>query len=397
MRTVYMDHVAASPLLPEVVEAMVPFFAEKFGNPQSVHDVGNRAAQAMEEAREQVAGLIHARPEELIFTASGSEANTMAIKGIALANRVKGDHIIVSAIEHVSILHSTKTLRKLGFKVTEVPVDSTGLVDPDSVDRAVTSRTTLISVMHANNEIGTLEPIKEIAAAAGEKGIVFHTDAVASVGAVPLSVEGLGVDALSLAGPSFRGPQGTGALWVKKGTRIMPLVEGGIQEGGRRAGTENVPGIVGMGRAAALAAETLAERGARMTAIRDELIRRLTTDVEDVVLTGHRERRLPNHVSVCVEGVEGEAMLLLMAQQGIYASSGSACTSRALKASHVLLALGLDAALAQGSVVFTLGPENSLEEVPYVVEVMTQVVQRLRDMSPVYRAKKGKGESGRSH
>jgi cysteine desulfurase len=392
MRTVYMDHVAATPLSAEVVEAMMPFFSERFGNPQSVHEVGNRSAQAIEDAREQVARLIHARPDEVIFTASGSEANSMAVKGMALAGQAKGDHVVVSAIEHFSVLHSTRTLRKMGFKVSEVPVDRTGLVDPDEVRKALTARTVLVSVMLANNEIGTVEPVKEIAAIARENKIPFHTDAVAAVGSIPVDVGSLGADALSLNGQAFGGPQGTGALWLKKGTRIQPLVEGGIQEGGRRAGTENVPAIVGMGKAAALASGSLEDRTALFRPMRDELIRRLTTDIPDVILTGDPVKRLPNHISVCVEGVEGEAMLLLMAHEGIFASSGSACTSRALKASHVLLALGLDAALAQGSVVFTLGPGNRMDDVPYVIEVLSRVVERLRQMSPVYRAKKRKDE-----
>ncbi len=388
MQTVYMDHVAATPLPTEVIDAMMPYFGDRFGNPQSVHEVGNRSAAAVESAREQVAGLIGARPDEVVFTSSGSEANSMAVKGIAQANQVKGDHVVVSAIEHFSVLHSTKTLRKMGFKVSEIQVDRTGLVDPEEVRKALTSRTILVSIMLANNEIGTLEPIEEIAAITRENEIPFHTDAVAAVGSIPVDVESLGVDALSLNGQAFGGPQGTGALWMKKGTRTMPLIEGGIQEGGRRAGTENVPALAGMGRAAVLAANSLTERSARMLPVRDELIRRLTTEIEEVVLTGHPEKRLPNHASICVEGIEGEAMLLLMAQQGIFASSGSACTSRALKASHVLLALGLDTALAQGSVVFTLGPDNRMEEVPYVIDVLSKVVVRLREMSPVYRKKR---------
>jgi len=392
MMTVYMDHVAATPLPTEVIEAMKPFYADRFGNPQSVHEVGNRSAEAVEDARAEVAGLIGARADDLIFTASGSEANSMAIKGMALANQVKGDHIVVSAIEHFSVLHSTKTLRKLGFKVTEIPVDDKGIVDPEAVGKALTPRTILVSVMLANNEIGTLEPVPEIAWITREKKIPFHTDAVAAVGSIPVNVEELGVDALTLGGQAFRGPQGTGALWLKKGTRIMPLVEGGIQEGGRRAGTENVPALAGMGKAASMAVASLADRTAHLLPIRDDLTRRLTGEIDEVILTGHPEKRLPNHVSVCVEGIEGEAMLLLLAQEGIFASSGSACTSRALKGSHVLLALGLDAGLAQGSVVFTLGPDNHRDEVPYVMEVLSRVVERLRDMSPVYKKKdKSKG------
>lgn len=396
MRTVYMDHVAATPLPQGVVDAMLPFFRDRFGNPQSVHEMGNRAAEAVEGARERVAGLIGARAEEVIFTAGGSEANNLAVKGMALATRSKGDHVVVSAIEHFSVLHATRTLRKLGFKATEVAVDDAGLVDPEAIRGAITDRTILVSVMHGNNEIGTIEPIEEISAITRERGIPFHTDAVATVGSIPVDVETLGVDCLSLAGQAFQGPQGTGALWVRKGTRIMPLVDGGVQEGGRRAGTENVPAIVGMGSAAALAAQSLAAGEGRLVPIRDDLIRRLTAEIEGVILTGHPKRRLPKHVSVCVAGVEGEAMLLLLAERGIFASSGSACTSRTLKASHVLLALGLDAALAQGSIVFTLGPETAPEDVSYVMEVLPKVVQRLREMSPIYRSGAGDGQNRES-
>jgi len=387
MRTVYMDHAAATPVSEGVLAAMMPYFRDQFGNPQAVHEIGNRAAAAVEEARARVADLIRAPAEEILFTASGSEANNLAVKGIALANQKKGNHVVVSAVEHFSVLHAAKTLKKSGFEVTEVPVDPEGRVDPGAVRRAITDRTALVSVMHANNEVGTIEPIPAISAVTRERGIPFHTDAWATAGKIPVDVGALGVDSLSVGGQGFGGPQGTGALWVRKGTRIRPLIDGGVQEGGRRGGTENVPALVGMGRAAVEASESMEENRRRLLPIRDELSRRLVAEIEGVVLTGHPTERLPNHVSVCVEGVEGEAMLLLMAQQGIYASSGSACTSRALKASHVLLALGLDAALAQGSIVFTLGPGNTREDAAYVMDALPKIVQRLREMSPIYRAK----------
>lgn len=402
MRKVYFDHAATTPIHPRVVEAMLPYLQEQFGNPLSLHSFGENPREAVEEARAKVADLIGAKPDEVYFTASGSEANNMAVKGIALMNRQKGQHMVVSAIEHQSVLNATQTLEKLGFEVTQVPVDQHGLVDPDDVVAAIRDDTTLVSVMHANNEIGTIEPVAEIARAVKEKakGITFHTDAVATAGTLPVDVKELGVDLLSLAGSQFYGPKGAGALFIRKGTRLMPLIDGGIQERGRRAGTENVPAIVGLGVAAELAKESLAERAERLIPLRDHLIERLTSEMDRVYLTGpstlrrgsglaslrtgHPTMRLPGHVSVCVEFIEGESMLLMLNMQGIAASSGSTCTSRALKASHVLMAIGVETALAQGSLVFTLGEGNTIEDVDYVAEVLPPIVERLRQMSPLY-------------
>ncbi len=390
MREVYFDHAAATPLLPEVVEAMIPFLKEHWGNPLSLHRFGEKPREAMEKARVQVAELIGARPKEIYFTASGSEANNMAIKGVALMNQKRGKHIVVSAIEHHSVLNSAKTLEKLGFEVTIVPVDKYGLVNPDDVAAAVRKDTTLVSVMHANNEIGTIEPIAEIARAVKERGTrhfpYFHTDAVATAGILPIDVDELGVDLLSLAGNQFYGPHGAGALFVRRGVRIMPLIDGGIQESGRRAGTENVAAIVGLGTAAEVA-KTQREEWARYLApLRDRLIERLTTEIDNIYLTGHPTQRLPGHVSVCVEFIEGESMLLFLSMQGIAVSSGSTCTSRALKASHVLTAIGVPAALAQGSLVFTMGQGNTMEDVDYVMDVLPPIIRRLREMSPLYKA-----------
>lgn len=387
MRKVYFDHAATTPVHPRVVEAMLPYLQEQFGNPLSLHSFGEGPREAVEEARAKVADLIGARPDEIYFTASGSEANNMAVKGVALMNREKGRHIVVSAIEHQSVLNAAQTLEKLGFEVTTVPVDRHGLVNPEDVVAAIRDDTTLVSVMHANNEIGTIEPIAEIAQAVKKKakGVVFHTDAVATVGHIPVDVQALGVDLLSLAGSQFYGPKGTGALFIKKGVRLMPLIDGGIQERGRRAGTENVPAIVGLGVAAELARENLAERAERLIPLRDRLIQRLTSEMDRVYLTGHPTLRLPGHVSVCIEFIEGESMLLMLNMQGVAASSGSTCTSRALKASHVLMAIGVEAALAQGSLVFTLGEGNTIEDVDYVAEVLPPIVERLRQMSPLYR------------
>jgi cysteine desulfurase len=388
MRKVYLDHAATTPVHPKVVEAMLPYLQEQFGNPLSLHSFGEGPREAVEEARARVADLIGAKPAEIYFTATGSEANNMALKGIALMNRQKGQHMVVSAIEHQSVLNATQTLEKLGFEVTRVPVDQHGLVNPDDVVSAIRDDTTLVSVMHANNEIGTIEPVTEIVRAVKEKrkGVTFHTDAVATVGNLSVDVRELGVDLLSLAGSQFYGPKGAGALFIKKGTRLMPLIDGGIQERGRRAGTENVPAIVGLGVAAELAKKGLDERAERLLPLRDCLIERLTSEIDRVYLTGHPTMRLPGHVSVCVEFIEGESMLLMLNMQGIAATSGSTCTSRALKASHVLMAIGVETALAQGSLVFTLGESSTIEDVDYVAEVLPPIIERLRQMSPLYEA-----------
>jgi cysteine desulfurase len=388
MREVYLDHAAATPVRPEVVEAMLPFLGEEFGNPLSLHRYGERPREALEEARERVAGLVGAQPREIYFTASGSEANNMALKGVALMARTKekGNHIVISAIEHQSVLYAAETLAKMGFEVTHVPVDQHGLVDPQAVADALREDTVLVSVMLANGEIGTIEPVAETAGLVKGRGIALHTDAVAAVGWIPVDVNELGVDMLSLTGSQFYGPKGAAALYIRPGLRTLPLIDGGIQERGRRAGLENVAGIVGLGVAAELAAAELEERGIRLRAMRDRLIERLTGEIPHVYLTGHPSQRLPHHASVTVEFIEGESMLLFLSMQGIAASSGSTCTSRALKASHVLTALGVEAALAQGSLVFTLGEMNTMEDVDYVMEVLPGVVERLRQMSPLYRA-----------
>jgi len=369
---------------------MLPYLKEHWGNPLSLHRFGDRPREAMEKARAQVSDLIGAQPREIYFTASGSEANNMAIKGAALMNQKKGEHIVVSAIEHHSVLNSAKTLEKLGFEVTVVPVDEHGLVNPDDIAAAIREDTTLVSVMHANNEIGTIEPIVEIAQALKERSTTrhlpyVHTDAVAAAGILPVDVKELGVDLLSLAGNQFYGPQGAGALFIRKGVRVMPLIDGGIQEGGRRAGTENVAAIVGLGVAAELAKAEREDWERHLIPLRDRLIERLTTEIDHVYLTGHPTLRLPGHVSICVEFIEGESMLLFLSMQGVAVSSGSTCTSRALKASHVLTAIGMPAALAQGSLVFTIGKDNTMEDVDYVMDVLPPIVQRLRQMSPLYK------------
>jgi cysteine desulfurase len=384
MRQVYLDHIAATPLDPQALEVMLPFLREKFGNPQSLHSAGQEALVALEEARSRVAQLVGADDSEIYFTSSGSEANNSALKGMAMARRDKGNHLVLSAIEHQSVLHSAKSLEKSGFSSTLVPVDRHGLIDPEAVRRAIQKETVLVSVILASSEVGTVEPVAEIARICRAAGVPLHTDAVAAVGNIPVDVKELGVDALSLAADQFYGPKGSGALFVKKGARILPFIDGGIQEGGRRAGTENVAGIVGMGKAAEIARVKLPERQERMKVLRDRLIDRLPQRVDRAYLTGHRESRLPHHASFCIEFIEGEAMLLNLDMKGIAVSSGSACTSRALKASHVLLAMGIDHALAQGSLVFSLVESSTAEDIDYLLEVIPPVIDRLRKMSPLY-------------
>jgi cysteine desulfurase len=384
MRKVYLDNAATTPLLPEVREAMMPYLDETFGNPSSLHEWGDGAREAIETARAQVAQLIEANDDEIIFTGSGTEANNLAIKGLALAQQAKGKHVVVSAIEHFSVLHSARTLEKWGFELSEVPVDKYGVVNPEDVRKSLRKDTVLVSVMHANGEVGTIEPVQEIAQITRESNVVFHTDAVATAGTIPVDVKELGVDAMSLAGNQFYGPKGVGALWVRKGIRIMPLLDGGIQESGRRAGTENVPAIAGLGKAAELAKTDMAGRIKQLTPLRDRLLKELPSKIEHVVVTGHPQHRLPGHVSFCVEFIEGESMLMLLNSQGIAVSSGSACTSRALKASHVLIAMGLSHEIAQGSILFTLGIDNIAEDIDYVLETMPPIVDRLRQMSPLY-------------
>ena len=396
MRSIYLDHAATTPPLPEVVEVMIPYLRENFGNPSSLHDIGLAAKKAVEEARARVAGLIKANPEELFFTSGGTESNNFALKSMAFGHQDKGKHIIISAIEHHSIIHSAKALEKSGFKITYLPVDRFGSVDPQTVKEALREKgTILISIMHANNEVGTIEPIAGIArvikeynesqTSENEPRVYFHTDAISTAGTIPVDVKELGIDLLSLAAHQFYGPKGVGALFVKKGTRIMPFLHGGIQEEGRRAGTENVAGIVGMGKAAEIVSGEMASWNDRITRLRDRLISGLKEKIDHLHLNGHPTRRLPGNVNVCLEFIEGESILLFLNMEGIAAASGSSCTSHALKASHVLLALGVDPALAQGSILFSLGKDNSEEDVDCVLEKLPPIVNRLRQMSPLYK------------
>ncbi len=382
-KKVYLDYVATNPVLPEVLEAMLPYLKEAYGNPQSLHSWGDETREAVEKARSQVATLINSSSEEIIFTSSGSEANNLAIKGLAHSQSARGKHIIVSAIEHFSVLHTARSLEKAGFELSVVPVDKYGIIDPDEVARSIRKDTILVSIMHANSEVGTIEPVAEIGKRTKQAGIIFHTDAVDSTGNIPVNVKEMGIDALSLAGNQFYGPKGAGVLWIHKGVRLIPLMDGGVQEGGRRPGTENVPAIVGLGKAAELARRDMSARQEKMSILRDKLINGISK-IEHAILTGHPAQRLPHHASFCIEFIEGEAMLMLLNSQGIAASSGSACTSRALKASHVLIAMGIPHEVAQGSLVFSLGLDNSEPDINYVLEKLPPIVSRLRQMSPLY-------------
>lgn len=386
MKKRFLDHVAGNPLLPEVLDTMMPYFKEEYGNPLSMYDLGMNAREAIEDARNKVAELINAEPSEIIFTSSGAEANNFALRGVALAHQNEGKHAIVSKMEHHSILNSARVLEKMGFVVTYLPVDKYGMVDPETVRKSINKETKIISVIHASSEVGTIEPIKEISEIAHEKGVVLHTDAVATVGNIPVDVKNLGVDLLSMTAHQFYGPKGAAALYLKRGQRINPLIYGGIQEGGRRAGTENVPAIVGMGKAAELARNSLSERMDHVRKLRDKLLSGIK-DIPNIHYTGHPEKRLPGHASMCVEYIEGEGMLLLLAGNGFYAASGSACTSKALKASPVLVAMGIPSTISSGSIVFSFGIDNTEEDVSKLVEEFPQVIEKLRAMSPF--AKKG--------
>lgn len=384
MNGFYADKQAGAPVRPEVLEAMLPYFSENFGNPQSLHSVGQKAARALKTAREQVARLINCQQEEIIFVSSGSEANNLAIKGLALANQARGQQIIVSAIEHPSVLKAAKFLEKLGFRTVQIPVDHQGLVDPGKVAEAISPETVLVSVMMANSEVGTIEPVAEIASLCRSKGVLFHTDAVAAVGNIPVDVRAMGLDALSLAADQFGGPKGAAALYLRKGTKLTPLMDGGVQENNRRAGTENVPALVGLGKAAELALLGMGDKVRRLTALRNRLIEGVLNSLDEVILTGHPQKRLPHQASFCVKFVEGEAMLLSLDLEGIQVASGSACTSRSLRISHVLAAMGLDPSVAQGSLVLTLLDGTGDREIDYFLEKFPPVVRRLREMSPLY-------------
>ncbi len=384
MRRVYMDHAAGKPVDQRVLEVMSPFFGEQCGNPSSPHTWGNDARKAMEDARGKIVSLVGAkRAEEIFFTSGGTESNNIAIKGVAYRNKDKGNQIVTTAIEHMSVMNPCKALMKEGFDATFVPVDKYGIVDVSSLEKAITDKTTLVSVMYANGEIGTMQPVKEIGEITHRKHAFLHVDAVAAAGQVPINVENENIDLMSISSNDMYGPRGAGALYVKTGTRIQPIIQGGGQERGLRSGTENIPGIVGMGKAAEIAQAEMKTEGARLTKVRDRLIKGLTESVPSSFLNGHPVQRLPNNASVRFSYIEGESLILSLDMLGVACSSGSACTSKTLEPSHVLLAIGLRHEEAHGSLLFTLGKQNTEEDVDYVVNAMPDIVKRLRAMSPL--------------
>ncbi len=383
MRKVYLDNAATTALSPKVLEKMMPYLTDIYGNASSPHSFGQTARIGVEHAREQVARAINADPSEIVFTGCGTESDNTVLFGVAERYAKKGDHIITTNVEHHAILHSCAALEKKGIKVTYLPVDKDGLVTPEQVRDAITDKTILVSVMFANNEVGTIMPILEIAAVCHEKGVLFHTDAVQAAGHIPIDVKAMGIDMLSISGHKFHGPKGVGVLYERKGIRLPSYIIGGEQEKGRRAGTENVAGIVGLGEALELAVTNMSETSARMTRMRDRLIEGIESTIPEVKLNGHRTKRLPNNVNFSIKYIEGESILLMLDMAGIAASSGSACTSGSLDPSHVLLALGLTHEVAHGSVRLTLGDDTTDEDIDYVLETLPKVAHRLRAMSPI--------------
>ena len=386
-KRIYMDHAATTRVDPTVVDAMLPYFTQHFGNTSSLHSFGRDAYNAMETARSKVAKLIGAEKDEVIFTAGGTESDNMAVKGIAFRNRSKGKHIITTKIEHPAIMETCSYIETVGFRVTYLPVDSSGLTDLSELEKAVTKDTILITIQHANNEIGTIQNIEAIGKIAEEKNVRFHTDAVQSVGKIPVDVKKARVDLLSMASHKFHGPKGVGALYIRKGVVLDPLVHGGGQEKGLRSSTENIPGIVGMGKAAEIAGNQLVPDGQRVSAMRDKIICKVLEEIPLSYLNGHPTQRLPNNASFRFDGVEGESLALSLDNKGIAASTGSACSSKKLKPSHVLLAIGLNEVQAHGSLRLTLGRENTDEEVGYVLEVLPEVVSKMRAISPLWKKK----------
>ena len=387
-RFIYVDHAATTAVKKEVLDAMIPYYTEKYGNPSSIYSIGRESKKAIEEARDKVAAAISAQPKEIFFTGSGTEADNWAIKGVAYANRQKGKHIITSAIEHHAVLHTCQYLESDGFDVTYLPVDENGLIRLDDLKKAIRPDTILITIMFANNEIGTIQPIAEIGQIAKEHKIYFHTDAVQAMGNVHINVEEMNIDLLSMSSHKFYGPKGIGALYIRKGTKIISFMHGGAQERGRRASTENVAAIVGFGKAIELATSNMDEYNKKLTAFRDRTIDEIQKRVPFIKLNGDRYKRLPGNVNFSFSFIEGESLLLMLDMKGIAASSGSACTSGSLDPSHVLLAIGLPHETAHGSLRISYGDENTDEDVDYILETIPPIVERLREMSPLYEAVK---------
>lgn len=383
-KTIYLDNAATTQMYPEVLEAMLPYFTEYYGNPSAIYTFAEEGRRAVDKARRTMAELIHGKPEEIYFTGGGSESDNWALKATAEAYASKGKHIITSTIEHHAILHTCAYLEKQGYEITYVKVDENGKIKLDELEAAIRPDTILISVMTANNEIGTIQPVAEIGKIAHEHGVLFHTDAVQAFGHIPLNVEEMHIDMLSASGHKMNGPKGVGVMYIRKGVKILSFIHGGAQERKRRAGTHNVPGIVGMGKAAELAKDTMSERSRREIELREHLIERVLEEIPYTRLNGDRTDRLPNNVSFCFRFVEGESLLILLDQAGICGSSGSACTSGSLDPSHVLLAIGLPHEIAHGSLRLTLSEKNTLEEIDYTVEELKKIIERLRGMSPLY-------------
>lgn len=387
MKRIYLDYAATTPTHPEVLETMLPYFAEDYGNPSSIYSYGQEAKTAIEGARTTIAAFIGAREEEIVFTSGGTEADNFALKGVAFVNKHKGDHIILSSIEHHAVIEACKFLEKNGFRLTYLPVDSSGLVNPVDVKKAITPKTILVSVMYANNEVGTIEPIAEISKVVKEAEIYFHTDSVQAFGHIPINVNNLGVDLLTMSAHKLYGPKGVGALYVRKGTKLTPFVHGGAQEKGRRAGTENVPGIVGFGKAVELAQQGMSQEAERLTSLRDKFIGGILSRITNTRLNGHPRRRLPNNINVTIDFIEGESMCLNLDLEGICASTGSACSSSSLEPSHVLLAMGIPHEQSHSSLRFTIGKWTTEDDILKVLEILPKIVSKLRSISPFFKTK----------
>lgn len=383
-KLIYMDNAATTAVKPEVFEKMKPYFMENYSNPSSVYSFAGEAKKAVDDARDIIAGALNAKAAEIYFTGGGSEADNWAIKATAEAYKNKGKHIITSAIEHHAVLHTCGWLERHGYEVTYLPVDENGTVSPEKVEEAIRPDTILISIMFANNEIGTIEPIKEIGEIAEKHGVLFHTDAVQAFGHVPIDVQEMHIDMLSASGHKFHGPKGIGFMYMRNGLKLGSFIHGGAQERSRRAGTHNVPGIVGMGEAARIAMEQLGANAAKETEVRDYLIARVEKEIPYIKVNGHRESRLPNNINICFRFIEGESLLIMLDQKGICASSGSACTSGSLDPSHVLLAIGLPHEIAHGSLRLTISEDTTKEDADFVVDNLKSIVERLRSMSPLY-------------
>jgi cysteine desulfurase len=384
MKSVYLDYNSTTPIDPAVVEVMSRVMAENYGNPSSVHRIGQKAKVALEESRERIAGLIGAQPSEIYFTSGGTESDNLAVKGAAFARCHKGRHVITSAIEHHAVLNATEYLEREGFAITYLGCDRDGAVSPEELRKAIRPDTTVVSVMMANNETGRLLPIRELAGLCREAGVVFHTDAVQAVGKIPVDVDELGADMLSLSAHKFYGPRGIGALYIRRGTMVTPLIHGGAHEKRKRAGTENLPAIVGMATALEFACEKMNDEHRRLSELGDYFIDEITSRIDDVFLNGSRDHRIPSTVNLSFKGVEGEAILLSLDLKGVAASSGSACSSGALESSHVLKAMGVDPVLAQGSIRFSMGRLTTREDIDYTVSVLPEIIDRLRAMSAAY-------------